>query len=236
MSVGSKPSTSTTTEVRTTYHHSPSSTIFFPAQKHIQYAGVQYIISSSIEALIGHPHRRYIQVETAFFWKWWQHQEDAFKQQVIELVNNGQLEITNGAWSMNDEAASHYHSTIDQFTWGFRFLNDTFGDCGRPKVGWQIDPFGHSREHASLLTQLGFQGLVIGRLDYRDKQKRRAEKNLDFIWQGSANLNNSELFTTMFPDFYGTIDGYCFDVLCHDEPINDDEKSPEYNLKRKVGV
>jgi lysosomal alpha-mannosidase len=119
MSVGSKPSTSTTTEVRTTYHHSPSSTIFFPAQKHIQYAGVQYIISSSIEALIGHPHRRYIQVETAFFWKWWQHQEDAFKQQVIELVNNGQLEITNGAWSMNDEAASHYHSTIDQFTWGF---------------------------------------------------------------------------------------------------------------------
>jgi lysosomal alpha-mannosidase len=75
---------------------------------------------------------------------------------------------------------------------------------------------------------------VIGRLDYRDKQKRRAEKNLDFIWQGSANLNNSELFTTMFPDFYGTIDGYCFDVLCHDEPINDDEKSPEYNLKRKV--
>jgi lysosomal alpha-mannosidase len=207
---------------------------YYGTQKHIQYAGVQYIISSSIEALIGHPHRRYIQVETAFFWKWWQHQEDAFKQQVIELVNNGQLEITNGAWSMNDEAASHYHSTIDQFTWGFRFLNDTFGDCGRPKVGWQIDPFGHSREHASLLTQLGFQGLVIGRLDYRDKQKRRAEKNLDFIWQGSANLNNSELFTTMFPDFYGTIDGYCFDVLCHDEPINDDEKSPEYNLKRKV--
>lgn len=135
---------------------------------------------------------------------------------------------------MNDEAASNYQSTIDQFTWGFRFLSDNLGECARPKVGWQIDPFGHSREHASILTQLGFQGLVIGRLDYRDKNKRKKEKNLDFIWQSSANLNNSEIFTTMFPDFYVSVKGYCFDVLCNDEPINDNEKSAEYNLKEKV--
>jgi lysosomal alpha-mannosidase len=63
---------------------------------------------------------RYIQVETAFFWKWWLHQTLKTKLEVINLVNNGQLEMTNGGWSMNDEATTNYQSIIDQFTWGFR--------------------------------------------------------------------------------------------------------------------
>lgn len=35
-----------------------------------------------------------------------------------------------------------------------RFLEETFRECGRPKVGWQIDTFGHSKEHVSLLAQM----------------------------------------------------------------------------------
>ena len=57
---------------------------------------------------------------------------------------------------MNDEAATHYNSIIDQLSLGAEFLHDQFGECGRPKIGWQIDPFGHSREHASILAQVKF--------------------------------------------------------------------------------
>lgn len=79
----------------------------------------------------------------------------------------GRLEFISGGWSMNDEAVTHYSSIIDNFAWGLRKLNDTFGLCGRPKVGrcqlfssgqpppfylyhmlqvgWQIDPFGHCK-------------------------------------------------------------------------------------------
>ena len=49
-------------------------------------------------------------------------------------------------WSMNDEAATHYAAIVDQMTLGLEFLNDTFGVCGRPRVAWHIDPFGHSIE------------------------------------------------------------------------------------------
>lgn len=69
---------------------------------------------------LSHKRTRFIQVETAFFWKWWQSESDELKAKFKTLVENGQLEIINGGWSMNDEACVNYQSTIDQFTWGFR--------------------------------------------------------------------------------------------------------------------
>lgn len=65
---------------------------------------------------------RFIYVETAFLWKWWKTQHDFVKHQFTKFIRNGQLEIIGGAWSMNDEAVTHYQSIIDQFTWGLRYL------------------------------------------------------------------------------------------------------------------
>lgn len=73
----------------------------------------------------------------------------------------------------------------------FRTLNETFGECGRPKVGWQIDPFGHSNEMATIFAELGFDGLFFTRLDYRDSEKRNRNKDTEFIWTGSKNLGTN---------------------------------------------
>ena len=89
------------------------------------------------------------------------------KDEVKRLVENGQLEFINGGWCMNDEAAAHYTDIIHQMSLGMRFLNDTFGECAIPRVAWQVDPFGHSKEQANLFAEMGFDGLFLGRLDYR---------------------------------------------------------------------
>lgn len=158
---------------------------------------MQYIIDSVVDALLKDPARRFIYAESFFFSKWWDEQDDKTRQQVKMLVNEGRLEFVGGGWTMNDEAAAHYQSIVDQFTIGLKFLNETFGECGRPRVGWQIDPFGHSRQQASLFTKMGFDGLFFSRIDYQDKLKREREKSQEMIWKTSPNLGEGFVTSLM---------------------------------------
>lgn len=72
-------------------------------------------------------------------------------------------------------------------------INDTLGECGRPKIGWQIDPFGHSREMASIFAGLGYEAMFFARLDYRDNAKRHQTQTLETMWQGSQSLGKKML-------------------------------------------
>ena len=166
-------------------------------------SSVQYIIDSVVLALSQNPERRFIYVEMAFFFKWWKEQSNSTKELVNKLVQNGQLEFINGGWSMNDEGVTHYNSIIDHMTLGFSKLEDNFGSCGKPKIGWQIDPFGHSKEQASLFSQFNFDGVFFARLDYEDHNKRRNEKSMELVWKGSDDLGQStEIFTYVMDHHY----------------------------------
>uniref|UniRef100_T1IVT5 Alpha-mannosidase n=1 Tax=Strigamia maritima TaxID=126957 RepID=T1IVT5_STRMM len=202
---------------------------FYGSETYLANAGVQYILDSVLEQLKLNPERRFIYVESAFFSRWFNNQDPATRLQVTNLVNSGQLEFIGGGWSMNDEAAAHYHDIIDQMTIGLGLLKDLFGDCGVPRVAWQIDPFGHSREQASLFAQMGFDGLFVGRIDYQDKNHRLDLKNMEFFWNASANLKGagSSLFSGALFNTYSPPTGFCFDLLCSDEPIIVSDKSME---------
>jgi lysosomal alpha-mannosidase len=154
---------------------------------------------------------------------------------VINLVRNGQLEITGGGWVQNDEATTHYAAIIDQMTIGHRFLNTTFGKCGIPRTAWQIDPFGHSRETASLFAQMGLEGLFFARLHYADREKRWKEKSMEMMWRGSDDLGkSSEIFTHAFYEHYMPPPGFCFDEGCDDQPIMDDRRLEGYNVDERI--
>ncbi|CAO2610985.1 Lysosomal alpha-mannosidase [Lemmus lemmus] len=197
----------------------------------IQHASVQYILDSVISSLLEDPTRRFIYVEMAFFSRWWKEQTNATKDTVQELVRQGRLEFVNGGWVMNDEAATHYGAIVDQMTLGLRFLQDTFGDDGRPRVAWHIDPFGHSREQASLFAQMGFDGFFLGRIDYQDKVVRQKKLKMEEVWRASTSLKppTADLFTGVLPNNYNPPKNLCWDVLCADKPMVEDPQSPEFN-------
>ena len=50
---------------------------------------VVYILDSVIPELVKNPDRRFIYVEIAFFWRWWNQQNDEMKSTVKQLVNEG---------------------------------------------------------------------------------------------------------------------------------------------------
>ncbi|XP_052868628.1 lysosomal alpha-mannosidase-like [Anopheles cruzii] len=207
---------------------------YYGSRSNIQKAGVQYILDSVVQELLKDSKRRFIQVESAFMQKWYNEQTPKVKRQVKMLVDEGRLEFIGGSWSMNDEAAVHYQSVVDQFTWGLRFLDDTFGECARPRIGWQIDPFGHSREQASLFAQMGYDGMFFARLDYQDKNHRMATQTPEMVWRTSSSLANNDLFTSVLYNHYSAPPGFCFDVLCNDDPMIDDNSSTDNNVKDRI--
>jgi lysosomal alpha-mannosidase len=208
---------------------------FYGLRTDIQRAGVQYTLDTVVRALAENPERRFIVVETSLFWMWARRLDKAALAQVEKLVLNGQLEFISGGWSMNDEADVHYNPVIDQMTRGHRMLTDTFGKCAVPKIGWQIDPFGHSQEQAALFAQMGFDGLFFGRLDHDDKGVREKEKRMEFLWKASPDLGSAgSLFTGVLPNGYSPPGGFDFDDLSGDDGIVDDPESEEYNVDKKV--
>ncbi|KAL2939592.1 hypothetical protein RDABS01_033750 [Bienertia sinuspersici] len=178
----------------------------------------------------------------AFFERWWREQSEAIKDIVKDLVKSGQLEFINGGMVMHDEAVTHYIDMIDQTTLGHRFLKKEFGVT--PRIGWQIDPFGHSAVQAYLLgAEVGFDSLYFARIDYQDREKRMDEKTLEVVWQGSKSLGATAQASVM-PIFTGAFwqgnyeppDGFHFEVGDKDPIVQDDPMLFDYNVQDRVNA
>ncbi|KAH6810146.1 Glycosyl hydrolase family 38 protein [Perilla frutescens var. frutescens] len=204
------------------------------ANNSIRGACVQNVLDSVISALLEDNNRRFIYVEMAFFQRWWRQQSDTLKAKVKHLVDSGQLEFINGGMCMHDEATPHYIDLIDQTTLGHLFILDEFGK--KPRVGWQIDPFGHSAVQAYLLgAEMGFDSLFFARIDYQDRAKRIRDKTLEVIWQASRSLgSSSQIFTGIFPVHYEPPAGFTFEINDVSDPIQDDPLLFDYNVRQRV--
>jgi alpha-mannosidase len=200
----------------------------------IQGACVQNVLDSLVPALLADKNRKFVYVEQAFFQRWWRNQNEAVQSTVKEFVRSGQLELINGGWCMHDEASPHYIDMIDQITLGHKFIKQQFNVT--PRIGWQIDPFGHSAVQAYLLSaEVGFDSLFFGRIDYQDRAKRKGEKSLEVVWQGSKSLGSSaQIFAGAFPENYEPPSGFYFEVNDDSPIVQDDHNLFDYNVQERV--
>ncbi|KAF7840227.1 putative alpha-mannosidase [Senna tora] len=204
------------------------------SNKYMQGACVQNVLDSLVPALLADKNRKFIYVEQAFFQRWWREQSEALQNTVKQLVNSGQLEFINGGMCMHDEAATHYIDMIDQTTLGHQFLKQEFGVT--PRIGWQIDPFGHSAVQAYLLgAEVGFDSLFFARIDYQDRAKRKNDKSLEVVWRGSKSLGSSaQIFSGAFPENYEPPNNFYFEVNDDSPIIQDDTSLFDYNVPERV--
>ena len=191
---------------------------------------VKSIYDSVFQELINDPNKKFVIVEIAFFSRWWL--DLSFKRHNLfkKLFHNGQIEFLNGGWVMNDEATSYYEDIIDQLTLGHQFLKEILNITA--KVGWQIDTFGHSSTQASIFSDMGFNGVFLGRIDHDDKNNRLAKKQMEFYWKPSKNKKGLFAAVTYFQ--YKAPKEICHDSSCSLDVKYDDNEIDQENIKSLV--
>ena len=154
------------------------------------------------------------------------------KIQIQQFIREGKLEIVGGGWVQNDEALPDLDFVLRQMSLGFDFLKSELG-VEKVKTGWQIDPFGHSSLTAALWEKMGYESLVMSRVDRKFKvianqNHLETTGNFEFVWKGKGFgakngilthvLNNHYTFPRIFQLYEGNYDT-CYTSL----PISDNE-------------
>lgn len=121
--------------------------------------------------------------DTSFLARWYSEADKDHRNKLQELVKNGQFQFMGGGWVMNDESLTIYKNAILQIQTGLDWLEKTFGV--RPRVGWQIDPFGNSPVTPSILSILGYEGIVLSRIGTTNDFDLENSENSEFIWEGA---------------------------------------------------
>jgi hypothetical protein len=106
----------------------------------------------------------------------------------------------------------------------------------RPRVGWHIDPFGHSNANQRLFAEMGFDAFFIARLDYQDKEKRLADRTMEFVWRPMFDTlgESAQIFTHCLYHHYSAPSGFDFDTLSNDDPFITDERLTTFNAPEKA--
>ena len=72
----------------------------------------------------------------------------------------------HGGLVSTDEATTSYADILRNFEVAREFLLSEFGV--ESKIGWQLDPFGHSSANAALFAEMGMEAVFFARINEQE--------------------------------------------------------------------
>ena len=160
------------------------------------------IFKTVFESLKNNQQRTFIINEIYYFKIWYESLSSGDKEDFKKLVSEKRIEFVFCGYVVNDEATPIYYDIMDNIRIGLQYLYEEFGYT--PKSAFFLDSFGHNSGNAHIVSQAGFEQLVLGRfhLDYLELMKK--EKNDEFYWDMFGNNNsNKKILTHILALHYG---------------------------------
>jgi len=114
----------------------------------------------------------------ALLYQWVEDYEPALFARIRDLVRAGRWHVIGGWYLQPDCNLPSGESFVRQITVGLRYFREKFNV--RPRVAFNVDPFGHGRGLVQVLTRAGYTGYVFCRPD----AAHLALASDDFVWVG----------------------------------------------------
>ena len=118
---------------------------------------------------------------------------------------------------------------------GHDFVLKEFGV--KPRIGWQIDPFGHSNTNVRIFAEMGFDAWFFARIDKDDVARRRKDREMEWVWMPYADSLGKDLriFTHVFYWHYDSPAGLDFEIDSGVQ-FNANKDSKHYNADKLAEI
>lgn len=159
---------------------------------------------SAVDRCHEYPEFRYTRGE-AWLYQWIEDLDPGLFAAVRELVNEGRWSIAGGQWIQPDANLPTAAGWRKQIELGQRYFKDRFGFA--PKIGYNVDTFGHPATLPDLLQEAGFTGYVF----HRPNESQVSLPAQTFRWKGSGGAEVigyriAPCYVTRSDDLHGQID------------------------------
>ncbi len=159
---------------------------------------------SAVDRCHEYPEFRYTRGE-AWLYEWVEDLDPGLFHEVRALVEAGRWSIAGGQWIQPDANLPTAAGWRKQIELGQRYFMDKFGIS--PKVGYNVDTFGHPATLPDLLNEFGYRGYVF----HRPNENQVSLPAQTFRWQGCGGsevigYRIAPCYVTRSDDLHGQID------------------------------